>query len=33
VEHSGGPVPDSLRRFAMRFQPVNLITWFLFKFL
>jgi beta-mannosidase len=33
LEHSGGLVPDSLRRFAMYFQPVNLITWLLFKFI
>jgi beta-mannosidase len=33
LEHAGGLVPDSLRRFAMRFRPVNLITWLLFKFL
>jgi beta-mannosidase len=31
VEGSGSLIPDSLRRFAMRFQPINLITWFLFK--
>jgi beta-mannosidase len=33
LESPGSLVSDSLRRFAMRFQRVNLITWFLFKFL
>jgi beta-mannosidase len=33
AECSGGLVLGSLRRFAMRFQPINLITWLLFKFL
>lgn len=31
LESPGSLILDSLRRFAMRFQPVNLITWFLFK--
>jgi beta-mannosidase len=33
LESPGSLVQDSLRRFAMRFQRVNLITWFLFKFI
>jgi beta-mannosidase len=31
VESSGSLALDSLRRFAMRFQPINLITWLLLK--
>jgi beta-mannosidase len=33
LESSGSLMGGSIRRFAMRFQPINLITWLLFKFL
>jgi beta-mannosidase len=33
LESSGSLTGGAIRRFAMRFQPINLITWFLFKFL